>query len=112
VILSAHHHGLLSGAWRDLAFGPFRDGVDIHRLYTTEGGPSAALLRYAPGASVPLHEHTGFEHVLLLDGAQEDQNGVLQAGGMAINPPGSRHSVTSRTGCLALLIWEKPVRFV
>ena len=65
--------GLLAGGWRGLAFGPFRPGMEIHRLYGGDGdGPSAALLRYAPGGSVPLHEHTGFEHVLVLDGSQED----------------------------------------
>lgn len=103
---------LLAGGWRDLAFAPFRDGVTLHRLYAVEGGASAALLRYAPGAAVPLHEHTGHEHVLVLDGSQDDDAGRLAVGGMAINLPGSRHAVRSETGCVALVIWERPVRFL
>jgi len=103
---------LLAGLWRDLAFAPFRDGVTIHRLYAVEGGASAALLRYAPGASVPLHEHVGHEHVLVLDGSQDDEAGRLEAGDAAVNLPGSRHSVRSATGCVALLVWERPVRFL
>lgn len=107
--------GLLAGGWRDLAFGPFRPGVDIHRLYGgAEGddGPSAALLRYAPGGSVPLHEHAGYEHVLVLDGSQEDEGGRYAAGALVVNPPGSRHAVRSPEGCVALLVWERPVRIL
>ena len=44
---------LLAGGWRDLPFAPFRPGVLIHRLYGDGTGPSAAILRYAPGGSVP-----------------------------------------------------------
>lgn len=104
---------LLAGAWRDLAFVPFHPGIDIHRLYG-DGltGPAAALLRYAPGASVPLHEHPGHEHILMLDGSQEDEHGRYPAGTLVINLPGSRHHVRSPQGCVALLIWEQPVRFL
>jgi anti-sigma factor ChrR (cupin superfamily) len=59
-----------------LPWEPFREGVEIYRLYG-EGaqGSAAALLRYAAGASVPHHTHQGFEHILVLSGAQTDQNG-------------------------------------
>lgn len=107
-----HLHGLLGAGWSHLAFEPFRAGVAIHRLYHVESGPAAALLRYDPGASVPLHEHTGFEHVLVLSGEQSDEHATLGVGDVAINPPGSRHSVRSATGCTVLLIWERPVRFI
>jgi hypothetical protein len=29
-----------------------------------------------------------------------------------INPPGTRHKVSSDDGCIVLAIYEKPVRFV
>lgn len=103
---------LLDGGWRAVPFDPFRRGVDIHWLYGQGGGPAAALLRYVPGAAIPLHEHTGFEHVLVLDGAQEDEHGRYPAGSFVVNPPGSRHRVWSATGCVALLIWERPVRML
>lgn len=91
---------------------PFREGIEISRLYGAgSDGPASALLRYQPGASVPWHRHTGYEHIIMLTGSQTDQNGVHQAGSVVINPPGSRHSVVSEQGCLALLIWEKPVLF-
>jgi anti-sigma factor ChrR (cupin superfamily) len=95
-----------------LAWKPLRDGVDIHTLYQTgEDGPAAALLRYRPGAEVPRHEHTGFEHVLVLRGAQEDERGRYATGAFVVNPPGSRHAVRSPEGCLVLVVWERPVRF-
>ena len=58
------------------------------------------------------HEHVGYEHVFVLDGDQFDEHGSYPAGSLTVNPPGSRHSPGSVGGCVALLIYEKPVRFV
>lgn len=91
---------------------PFREGVEICPVYgNNETGASAALLRYQPGAEVPEHTHTGYEHVLILSGSQIDRNGIHAAGTLVINPPGSSHQISSPDGCVALLVWEKPVRF-
>jgi anti-sigma factor ChrR (cupin superfamily) len=48
----------------------------------------------------------------VLDGAQSDEKGTYVKGDMVINPTGSRHSVWSDDGCVVLLHWEKPVRFI
>ena len=93
----------------ELPWEPFRPGVDIYRLYGGQEGAAAALLRYQPGASVPRHDHTGFEHIFVLSGSQTDQNGEHQAGTLVINPPSTNHSVISHAGCIVLAIWEKPV---
>lgn len=102
--------GLIDGGWRDLRFEPFRDGVDICRLVT--GEPEVALLRYQPGASVPRHIHRGLETVLVLDGAQSDENGTYEAGSLAVNPVGSVHSVASENGCVVLIQWTRPVEIL
>jgi anti-sigma factor ChrR (cupin superfamily) len=95
-----------------LPWQPFRDGVEIYRLYGDGvSGPTAALLRYHDEGIVPLHEHTGYEHILVLSGSQRDQNGTATAGTLTINAPGTRHSVVSEGGCIVLAIYEKPVRF-
>jgi anti-sigma factor ChrR (cupin superfamily) len=91
---------------------PFRHGVEIYRLYGDGvSGPTAALLRYKAEGTVPLHEHVGYEHILVLSGSQRDQNGTATAGTLTINAPGTRHSVVSEAGCIVLAIYEKPVRF-
>ncbi len=94
----------------ELSWEPFHPGVDIYRLYGDgNGGAAAALLRYKPGASVPKHDHTGFEHIFVLSGSQTDRNGEHQTGTLVINPPGTNHSVISQAGCIVLAIWEKPI---
>jgi anti-sigma factor ChrR (cupin superfamily) len=91
---------------------PFQDGVEIYRLYGDGlSGPTAALLRYQGKGVVPLHEHIGYEHILVLSGTQRDQNGTATPGTLTINAPGTRHSVVSEGGCIVLAIYEKPVRF-
>jgi quercetin dioxygenase-like cupin family protein len=96
----------------DLVWQSFQDGVDIHRLYGDgRTGPSAALLRFRKAGKVSLHEHGGYEHILVLAGAQRDQNGNATAGTLMINPPGTRHSVTSEAGCIVLAIYQDAVQF-
>jgi anti-sigma factor ChrR (cupin superfamily) len=81
-------------------------------LYEDESGASAALLRYQPGARVPLHEHQGYEHVLVLSGEQRDERGRYPQGSFMVNAPGTRHRVISEDGCLVLVVWERPVKFI
>lgn len=103
---------LTTGGWREAEFQPFRTGVDICRLGGDPARASVALLRYAPGASVPLHEHPGLETIIVLDGAQSDERGTYGVGSVVINPPGSRHRVWSDIGCVVLIQWESPVRMI
>ena len=92
---------------------PFRSGVTAHWLYKDENtGASAVLLKYEPGARVSLHEHTGYEHMFVLDGDEYDEYGTYPAGSFVVNPPGTKHSPGSKGGCVALLIYEKKVKFV
>ena len=101
---------LLSGGWTRLSFAPFREGIEISSLL--ESSPAIAVLRYDPGARVPLHEHNGAETILVLDGSQSDEKGTYGKGDIVINPTGSRHSVWSDDGCVVLLHWAEPVKFI
>jgi anti-sigma factor ChrR (cupin superfamily) len=102
-----HIADFLTGAWRQCAFEYFRDGVEICRL--VRGEPELALLRYAPGASVPKHLHTGLETILVLEGSQSDESGRYGPGSLVANAEGSVHSVASEEGCVVLIQWTKPV---
>jgi anti-sigma factor ChrR (cupin superfamily) len=70
------------------------------------------LLRYAPGSQVPSHQHEGYEHVYVLSGEQQDERGTYPAGTFVVNPPGTSHRVWSPQGCLVLVVWQRPVRFL
>lgn len=104
-----HIPDLLNGAWRDLTFEPFREGIEI--AWLLRGEPGIAVLCYAPGASVPYHLHVDAEMILVLHGAQSDERGTYRAGDLVINPKGSRHQVWSDEGCIVLLHWSKAVAF-
>ena len=104
---------LLTGGWRDLEYGPFKEGIDAHFL--VKGGPdepSAAVLRYRPGAKAPLHRHPAMETILVLEGMESDEAGDYPAGAVAFNPPGSQHSVWSENGAYVLVQWNLPVEFL
>jgi len=101
---------LVAGGWKKQPFIPFREGIEI--CWLNKGQPQLALLRYEPGASVPRHRHTGLEIIQMLDGEQSDERGTYTKGDVVLNAQGSVHSVHSATGCVALLMWERPVEFL
>lgn len=77
-----------------------------------EGAPAVALLRYAAGAAAPRRLHQGLETIVVLEGFQRDERGVYPAGSVVLHPRGSIHSVASDDGCVVLIQWDRPVRFV
>jgi anti-sigma factor ChrR (cupin superfamily) len=95
-----------------LTWQPFREGIEAHWLYQIEDGPRAAFFRYQPGASAPKHQHLGYEHIFVVSGSQRDEEGEYQQGSLIVKKPGSIHTPHSDTGCIVLLIWEKPVKFL
>ncbi|MDC0435488.1 cupin domain-containing protein [bacterium] len=101
---------LVNGGWKEQKFSEFRQGIEI--CWLRESLPQLALLRYAPGASVPRHRHAGLEIIQMLEGEQSDEHGTYKTGDVVLNPEGTEHSVCSDTGCVALLMWERPVEFV
>ncbi len=96
----------------DFSWEPYLPGIEIHRIYgDDQGGPSAILLRYQPGAQAPHHVHPGYEHIYVLSGEQADERGVYGEGTFVVNAPGSRHDVRSDKGCVVLVVKEQPVVF-
>jgi quercetin dioxygenase-like cupin family protein len=91
----------LSGSlYVDVAELPWNEpvpGLRMKVLYKDDQAREAMMLVEAgPGAIIPEHVHGGVEWALVLEGAMEDDEGVVSAGNFVYRPPGSRHSV----GCL------------
>lgn len=112
---------ILDKSWRDrnLQWEPYscdgRQKVEIFRLYDDRVngvGPCAALLRYKPGAVVSAHLHVGTELILVLEGELINDSGCHSAGTLEICPAGSTHSLSSKQGCIFLVIWEQPVQLL
>ena len=93
--------------WED-----FKPGVQASWVYRNgDAGPASAFLKYQPDTAIPWHWHPAYEHILVLEGSQSDENGIYRAGSVLISPPGSGHTVRSDEGCVVLAVWEKPVQF-
>jgi anti-sigma factor ChrR (cupin superfamily) len=63
------------------------------------GAELVRLVRLAPGARIPHHEHPGGEEILVLQGAFEDEQGRYGKGTWLRNPAGSGHGMSSPDGC-------------
>jgi anti-sigma factor ChrR (cupin superfamily) len=85
-----------NGGWRSVG----RPGVEILPLYRQRGFPEVIrLMRLAPDASLPPHEHHGGAEAFVLDGGFEDAGGRYGRGDWIRYPHGSRHAIASPRGC-------------
>lgn len=64
----------------------------------------AVLSRFEPGASLPLHRHTGDEILYVIEGAIADEAGTVSAGNMGYRPDGCVHNVSSKNGATVLAV--------
>src|SRR5271163_3289176 len=64
----------------------------------------AVLSRFEPGASLPLHRHTGDEILYVIEGAIADETGTVSAGNMSYRPHGCVHNVSSKNGATVLAV--------
>ncbi|MEM1263124.1 MAG: cupin domain-containing protein [Pseudomonadota bacterium] len=72
----------------------------VHLVGPPEAGQVTSLVRYAPEASFPAHDHPEGEEILVLDGVFSDEHGDWPAGTYLLNPEGFRHAPFSAAGCL------------
>lgn len=113
-----NHEGLarLASRYVDVAALPWTPtrfkGVEMKILMEDkETGLSTALVRFAPGATLPDHEHVELEQTFVLEGSLEDHEGVATAGNYVWRPAGSRHDAHAPNGCLALSFFLRPNKF-
>ena len=79
-------------------------------------GLMTALMRFAPGAVLPDHEHVNIEQTYVLEGRLVDKEGPAEgiaanAGEFIWREPGSRHSAWCPEGGLMLAIFQVPNKF-
>ncbi len=95
--------------WRPTAF----PGIEIKMLLEDKDtGLMTSLTRMAPGAVLPLHEHTDIEQTYVLEGRLVDAEGEVKAGEYVWRPAGSVHVATAPEGALLLGMFLRPNRFL
>ncbi|WOH47860.1 cupin domain-containing protein [Bradyrhizobium sp. sBnM-33] len=75
------------------------------------GRANARAATSAPGAVVPLHEHTALEQTFMLEGSLEDAEGACRAGDFVWRPGGNIHVAHAPDGATFLAIFNRPNRF-
>ena len=85
-------------------------------LFDKETGLVTALMRLAPGAVLPDHEHVKIEQTYILEGSLVDKE--VPAKGLTVGPgefvwrePGTRHVAWTPQGGLMLAMFQVPNKF-
>ena len=87
-------------------------GIDWKILMEDKAsGMFTALMRWAPGARLPLHEHTAIEQTYVLEGSFADHDGVCRAGEFVWRSKGSRHEAWTDEGCLVIAFFLRANTF-
>ncbi len=68
---------------------------------------ATTIVRYAPKSQFSPHTHGGGEEFLVLEGVFQDEHGDYPVGTYVRNPPTSRHTPGSESGCVILVkLWQ------
>ncbi len=85
------------------------EGIQIKVLYEDkEKGEMTCLLKWEPGAPLPMHKHPEIEQSFVLEGSFYDHDGICRAGEFVWRKPGSFHQTYSDEGTIFLAIYRKP----
>ena len=107
----------LASRFVDIAVLPWEKtvypGVEAKTLLVDRAsGLLTVLLRMAPGAKLPDHEHVMIEQTYLLEGTLECGEGTVTAGNFVWRPSGSRHEAwAGPQGNLSIAMFQIPNRF-
>lgn len=109
--------GPLDSRYVDVAALPWKPtptpGIDMKVLMSfPESGLMTALFRWAPGTSLPLHEHVEVEQTYVLEGSIVDDEGEVRAGDFVWRPRGNRHLARAPHGALVISFFLRPNRFI
>ena len=80
------------------------------RMLDRVGGEVAratSIVSYAPDSKFSPHVHTGGEEFIVLEGVFQDEHGDFPAGSYIRNPPESKHTPGSESGCVIFVkLWQ------
>ncbi|MCP5149172.1 MAG: cupin domain-containing protein [Ectothiorhodospiraceae bacterium] len=99
--------------WRTTTF----EGVEMKPLYVDRAsGVLTLLMRMAPGATLPDHEHVKLEQTYVLEGRLVDKAGpevglAVGPGEYVARPAGSRHAAWMPEGGLMVAMFQMPNKF-
>ena len=100
--------------WKPLTEeGVITNGIFVKALRVDETGrPPSILLKFEPGAQYPYHNHPGGEETFVLEGSCIIEGKPLSAGDYLYTPPGFKHDVKTKTGCVLLFIVPEEVEII
>ena len=93
------------------------EGVEVKTLlFDRNSGLVTVLVKMAPGAVLPDHEHVQIEQTYMLEGMLEDKEGpdaglAVGAGDFVWRPAGSRHVAWCPQGGLMIAMFQMPNKF-
>ena len=68
---------------------------------------ATSIVKYDPNSKFSPHTHTGGEEFFVLDGVFQDESGDYPSGSYIRNPPQSRHTPGSESGCIIFVkLWQ------
>lgn len=111
--LRSHHLKPVDMPWQKTRFA----GCEMKPLMVEpKTGLATLLIRMAPGAVLPDHEHVLIEQTYVLDGSLVDKEGPdagieVKAGEFVWRPAGSRHTAWSPKGGTFIAIFQIPNKF-
>jgi len=109
----SHHLKPVDMPWQKTRF----PGCEMKPLMVdATSGLATLLIRMAPGAELPDHEHVLIEQTYVLDGSLVDKEGPdagieVKAGEFVWRPAGSRHAAWAPKGGTFIAIFQIPNKF-
>ena len=88
------------------------EGIHMKVLMKDDRGRMTALIRWQPGAKLPLHLHNDIEQSYVLEGSLADHEGECMAGQFVYRPAGNTHRAWSPNGAVLLAIFLTPNTFL
>ncbi len=111
--LRSHHVRVGEMEWQKTRF-PGCEAKTL--LFDRDTGLVTALMRFAPGAVLPDHEHVQIEQTRVIEGKLVDKEGPdagleVKAGEFVWRPAGSRHVAWCPNGGTMIAIFQVPNKF-